>query len=318
MRNMKTNKRPNVVVVIPCYRVSEKILNVLGNVPPFVSKIIVVDDACPEKTGKIVKQSKFSKRVTVITNATNLGVGGAMKVGYLEAMRTKPDLVVKVDGDGQMNPRDISKFISPIMEKEYDYVKGNRFFSFENVSQMPLIRKIGNLALSFMSKLSTGYYEIFDPNNGFTAISGSCLGQIPLKNINNGYFFESDMLFQLNLLGAKVLDVSLPAIYNDERSSLRIWHALIIFPKNHLRNLFKRIIYTYYLRDFNVASVQLFIGTILFYWGIYLGLNTWLHNMSNNMASSPGTIVLVAILIISGLQLLLSFLSFDMRLQKRE
>jgi hypothetical protein len=180
------------------------------------------------------------------------------------------------------------------------------------------VRKIGNLALSFMSKLSTGYYEIFDPNNGFTAISGSCLTQIPLNKINDRYFFESDMLFQLNLLGAKVLDISLPAIYNGENSSLRIGHSLVIFPKNHLRNLAKRIIYTYYLRDFNIASIQLFLGSIIFSWGTYFGLYTWLHSMRNNVATAPGTIVLVAILIIVGLQLLLSFLSFDMRSQKRE
>ena len=315
---MKASRRSNTVVVIPCFRVSAKILDVLSNIPSDVSKIIVIDDKCPEKTGQIVKKSKFGKKVTVITNATNLGVGGAMKIGYIEAMRTKPDVVIKVDGDGQMNPKDIPKFISAIMEKEYDYAKGNRFFSVENLSQMPLVRKIGNLALSFMSKLSTGYYEIFDPNNGFTAISGPCLTQIPLNKINDRYFFESDMLFQLNLLGAKVIDISLPAIYNGENSSLRIGHSLVTFPKNHLRNLVKRITYTYYLRDFNIASIQLFLGSILLSWGTYFGVYTWLHSMSNNVATAPGTIVLVAILIIVGLQLLLSFLSFDMRSQKRE
>ena len=315
---MKKKESPCVVVVIPCYKVSAKILSVLDKIPRIVSKIIVVDDNCPEKTGLIVKKKKSSKKIIVITNDKNLGVGGATKVGYKEALKINPDVVIKIDGDGQMNPMDAPKFISAIIEKEYDYAKGNRFYSLNNIYQMPLIRKIGNLGLSFMSKLSTGYYEIFDPNNGFTAINGQCLAQLPLSKIDDRYFFESDMLFHLNLLGAKVLDIPLAAIYNDETSSLKIWNSLLIFPKKHLRNLVRRILYKYYLRDFNIASVQLFLGIILFSWGASFGLVTWLNNMSNKVATAPGTIVLVAILTITGLQLLLSFLSFDMRSQKRD
>jgi hypothetical protein len=224
---------------------------------------------------------------------------------------------VHLDGDGQMNPKDIAKLTKAITEEKYNYAKGNRFFTIKNVKQMPAVRKFGNLVLSFMSKLSTGYYEIFDPNNGFTAIDSDYLTQLPLDEIDNRYFFESDMLYQLNLLGAKVLDIPLPAIYKDEHSSLNIWQSVIIFPKKHLINFVKRIIYTYYLRDFNIASVQLLVGSIFFWWGSVLGLTTWLHNMKNGVSSATGTIMLVGILIITGVQLLLSFLNFDMRSQKR-
>ena len=141
--------------------------------------------------------------------------------------------------------------------------------------------------------------------------------QLPLDEVDDRYFFESDMLYQLNLLGAKVLDIPLPAIYKDEHSSLNIWQSVIIFPKKHLINFVKRIIYTYYLRDFNIASVQLLVGSIFFWWGSVLGLTTWLHNMKNGVSSATGTIMLVGILIITGVQLLLSFLNFDMRSQKR-
>jgi dolichol-phosphate mannosyltransferase len=311
-------KKINVVIVIPCYRVSTKIIHVLSEVPEFVSKIIVVDDNCPEKTGKIVSKAKISNKVKVLTNNANLGVGGATKAGYKEALKSNPDVVIKIDGDGQMNPKDIEKFIFAIMERNFDYAKGNRFYSISNVHQMPLIRKIGNLGLSFMSKLSTGYYEIFDPNNGFTAISGQLLAQLPLNDISDRYFFESDMLFQLNLLGAKVLDIPIPAIYGNEKSNLKITNSLIVFPKNHLINFVKRIMYKYFLRDFNIASIQLLLGSAFFCWGTIFGGITWFRNMSNNIATTPGTIVLVAIFIITGLQLLLSFLTFDMGSQKRD
>ena len=308
---------PKIVVVIPCYKVSKQILKVISNIPEQVSNIILVDDQCPEKTGEFVAKNINDPRVTVLTNSENLGVGGATKTGYLQAIKYQADIIVKLDGDGQMNPKDITKLTKAITEEKYNYAKGNRFFTIKNVQQMPIVRKFGNLVLSFMSKLSTGYYEIFDPNNGFTAIDSDYLTQLPLDEIDNRYFFESDMLYQLNLLGAKVLDIPLPAIYKDEHSSLNIWQSIIIFPKKHLINFVKRIIYTYYLRDFNIASVQLLVGTIFFWWGSILGLTTWLHNMKNGVSSATGTIMLVGILIITGVQLLLSFLNFDMRSQKR-
>jgi len=315
---VKKSKKANIVIVIPCYKVSTKIMSVLSGIPDYVSKIIVVDDDCPEKTGMIVNKAKTLNKVKVLTNTANLGVGGATKAGYIEALKSNPDVVIKIDGDGQMNPKDIDKFIFAIMEKKFDYAKGNRFYSISNVYQMPLIRKIGNLGLSFMSKLSTGYYDIFDPNNGFTAISGQLLTQLPLDDISDRYFFESDMLFQLNLLGAKVLDIPIPAIYGDEKSNLKITNSLIVFPKNHSINFLKRILYKYFLRDFNIASIQLLLGSALFFWGTIFGGITWFKNMTNNIATTPGTIVLVAILVITGLQLLLSFLSFDMSSQKRD
>jgi glycosyltransferase involved in cell wall biosynthesis len=308
---------PKIVVVIPCYKVSKQILKVISNIPEQVSNIILIDDQCPEKTGELVAKNVNDPRVTVLTNSKNLGVGGATKAGYLQAIKYQADIIVKLDGDGQMNPKDIAKLTKAITEEKYNYAKGNRFFTITNVKQMPIVRKFGNLVLSFMSKLSTGYYEIFDPNNGFTAIESDYLTQLPLDEIDNRYFFESDMLYQLNLLGAKVSDVPLPAIYKDEHSSLNIWQSIIIFPKKHLINFVKRIIYTYYLRDFNIASVQLLVGTIFFWWGSVLGLTTWLHNMKNGVSSATGTIMLVGILIITGVQLLLSFLNFDMRSQKR-
>ena len=169
---------PKIVVVIPCYKVSKQILKVISNIPEQVSNIILVDDQCPEKTGEFVAKNINDPRVTVLTNSENLGVGGATKTGYLQAIKYQADIIVKLDGDGQMNPKDITKLTKAITEEKYNYAKGNRFFTIKNVQQMPIVRKFGNLVLSFMSKLSTGYYEIFDPNNGFTAIDSDYLTQL--------------------------------------------------------------------------------------------------------------------------------------------
>lgn len=314
---MNEHGLPSVSVVIPCYKVRQQILKVLSAIPSQVSHIILVDDQCPEKTGEFVAKNFKDHRLTVLTNKKNLGVGGATKTGYLQAIKFQSDIIIKLDGDGQMDPENIPKLIKAISDQKCNYVKGNRFFTMKNIRQMPFIRKIGNVILSFMSKLSTGYYEIFDPNNGFTAIDLEFLTQLPLNEIDDRYFFESDMLFQLNFLGAKVLDIPLPAVYGSEQSSLSIWKSMIIFPSKHVKNFLRRIVYTYYLRDFNIASFQLIAGIIFFWWGVILGLNTWLHNMKNGVPSPTGTIMLVGILIITGVQLLLSFLNFDMRSQKR-
>ena len=162
-----------------------------------------------------------------------------------------------------------------------------------------------------MTKLSTGLWQIFDPNNGFTAISGITLKRLNFEKIDNGYFFESDMLFRLSLLNARVVDIHLPAIYGEEKSNLIIKQVLFEFPIKHARNLFKRILYTYYLRDFNLASIELPIGMLLSGFGLILGAYSWIHGIVTNTATQTGTLVLIAMSILIGLQLILAFLSYD-------
>jgi glycosyltransferase involved in cell wall biosynthesis len=238
-----------IAVVIPAYKVKSHILGVIESIGPEVHKIIVVDDACPEKCGDHVNANTNDPRVQVIFHATNLGVGGAVKTGYKRALEIGSDIIVKIDGDGQMDTTKIGELISPIRSGVADYTKGNRFFNVEAVKAMPKIRIFGNLGLSFLTKFSSGYWRIFDPANGFTAIGKDKLQSIPLHKVDNSYFFESDILFRLNLVDAVVRDIPMPAIYQNEKSNLRISRILIQFPLKHLRNFGKRNIYTYYLRD---------------------------------------------------------------------
>lgn len=270
-----------------------------------------MDDYCPEKTGEFIKINNQDLRVEIIFHEKNFGVGAAMKTGYKRAIESGMDIIVKIDGDGQMDTSRIAELVGPIKAGLADYTKGNRFFNVEAVRAMPKIRIFGNLGLSFMTKLSSGYWQIFDPNNGYTAIEKNKLKSIPLEKVDNRYFFESDMLFRLRMENALVRDVDMPAIYEDEKSNLKIRRVLIEFPLKHFRNFMKRIIYLYYLRDFNLASIELPLGLTLSGFGISLGLYSWIHGLITSSATQTGTLVLITMSVLAGLQLILAFLSFD-------
>ena len=301
-----------VAVVIPCYKVQNQIIGVLNSIGNEVDHIIVVDDCCPDNSADLVEKKFLDERLILIRMEKNSGVGGAVIQGYKKAIEMKVDVIVKLDGDGQMDPGRIADLIDPIVKDKADYTKGNRFFSIDAIHRMPKSRVFGNLGLSFLTKLSSGYWNVFDPTNGYTAISGKLLQELNLSKIDNGYFFESDMLFRLNLLNARVCDISIPAIYENEKSNLKIKRVLLEFPMKHLRNLFKRVIYTYYLRDFSIASIELPLGILVGGFGIFLGIISWLKSFSTGIPTQTGTAVLVAISILAGLQFLLAFFAFDM------
>ena len=198
-------KENKIAVVIPSYKVCTHILSVIENIGPEVNKIYVIDDCCPDDSGDFVENKCSDARVTVIRNLENQGVGGAVMTGYKAAIDDGMDIIVKVDGDGQMDPRLIPYFIEPIESGKADYTKGNRFFDLDGIYTMPRIRIFGNAVLSFMSKLSSGYWNLFDPTNGYTAIHRNVILHLPLNKISRCYFFETDILFRLNILGAVVL-----------------------------------------------------------------------------------------------------------------
>ncbi len=293
------------------------IIDVIFTIPDFVSWIIVVDDACPEETGQFVKEEIADQRLHVLKHANNAGVGAATKTGYIEALTLGAEIVVKLDGDGQMDGRLIEKLISPIVDGYADYCKGNRFDDVEVVKVMPKLRVFGNLVLSFFSKLSSGYWHVFDPNNGFTALKRDALTRLPLTKIENRYFFESDILFRLNLIGARVVDVPMQPIYGDEVSNLNIGRAIPEFLLKHLKNTWKRIIYTYYLRDFNLASIELPLGLLLILGGTIRGIIAWRLSIVYGESAPTGTVVLVAVMILMGTQFLLAFLNQDINSSQR-
>jgi dolichol-phosphate mannosyltransferase len=300
-----------VAVVIPSYRVKDHILSVISRIGPTVSKIYVVDDCCPVQSGQFVQQNCSDPRVTVLFNERNLGVGGATIAGYRQALRDGIDIVVKIDGDGQMDPALIPAFTNPIEQGIADYTKGNRFFSLDNLEGMPALRMFGNAALSFVSKVSSGYWNVMDPTNGYTAIHSAALSSLALRKIDNGYFFESDMLFRLNTIRAVVHEVPMKAFYADEKSSLSILKVLRQFPKRYLSRFMKRLGYNYVLRDFNACSVEILAGSGMLAFGTLFGIYHWYQAAITNTNTPTGTIMLAVLPIIIGVQMLLEAVTLD-------
>lgn len=300
-----------IAVVIPAYRVRARVLSVLDAIPPLVWRIYVVDDGCPEGTGSFVQQQTKDPRVRVLFNDKNRGVGGATLRGYLEAIRDGSDVIVKIDGDGQMDPALIPAFVEPIAAGRADYTKGNRFFDPESLKGMPTIRLLGNAVLSFFSKLSSGYWNIFDPTNGFTAIHASVVKLLPLRKIDEGFFFESSILFRLGILRAVVVDVPMKAVYRGEVSNLKVAKVILPFFIKHLKNFAKRIIYNYYLRDMSLASVELPLSVLFVACGFGYGIAHWMSSLKTGTPTTAGTVMVAALPIIIGIQLFLGFLAYD-------
>ena len=302
-----------LAVVIPCYRVVPAVLDVLRRIGPEVTSIYCVDDACPDASGRFIREHCSDPRVKVISHEQNLGVGGATITGFKLALAERADLVVKIDGDGQMDPALLPRMINPIAVGRADYCKGNRFFNVQSVQSMPPIRLFGNAALSFIAKFSTGYWNIFDPTNGYVAIHARVLAELPLDKIHRRYFFESDMLFRLNTIAAVVEDVPISARYGDERSHLRINRIIAPFLFNHFTNALKRIGYNHFLRNFSAASVELTVGILSLLFGLAFGVIRWWDSIASGQPVTAGTVMLAALPVILGSQFLLSFLNYDVR-----
>lgn len=305
--------RDIIAVIIPSYRVIPHVGEVVRRIGPECDLIYVVDDACPDGSGDYVERNFHDPRIRILRHGENQGVGAAVMTGYRAAMRDGATILVKIDGDGQMPPELIERFVRPLRQRMADYTKGNRFYDPEGVYAMPTMRLFGNTVLSFMAKFSTGYWDIFDPTNGYTAIHARVAAHLPLHRISTRYFFETDMLYRLNVLRAVVMDVPMAARYADEVSNLRISKIFGEFMWKHARNFIKRIFYNYFLRDLSAASLQLLAGIFLLASGTAFGLLQWQQSFQSGTPAPAGTVMLAALPVMLGIQLLLAFLSYDIQ-----
>jgi len=299
-----------VWLVIPCFKVSGLILRVIEKTPPWVEGIVCVDDACPEGSADLIEAEARDPRVVVVRLKQNQGVGGATMAGYAEAAQRGGRILVKVDGDDQMDLGCIPQLVAPILLGEADYAKGNRFTSMSHLRNMPQVRVLGNAALSFAAKVSTGYWNIFDPTNGFTAIEASVAKLVMQKRVSRRFFFETDLLYHLGTLRAVVRDVPMPARYGEEVSNLRISAIVGPFALKHGRNFLQRLLGQYFVRDFNVATIELIFGTLFLLFGTTYGLH-WLLTRASGQPASPGVVMAAALPIIVGVQMLLQAINFD-------
>ena len=298
-------------MVIPAYRVADQILAVLAGIGTEVGLIYVVDDACPQGSGAIVQEHCSDPRVQVLLHRRNTGVGGAVLSGIHAALADGSNLIVKLDGDGQMDPALVPNLVEPIQAGRADYVKGNRFHGLQGLGVMPPLRLFGNAVLSFLTKASTGYWQLFDPTNGFIAIESRVAALLVQERLSQRYFFETDMLARLYLLGAVVEELPHPARYGNESSSLKPLAILLPFLFRHLQTAFRRLFFTYFLRSFYPASLELLLGSILLITGLMFAGWNWAVSINTGIPRTSGTVVIASTTLIIASQCLLAFLNFD-------
>jgi glycosyltransferase involved in cell wall biosynthesis len=299
-------------VVIPYYNAAKHIEKVVEKLPKYIDSIIIVDDCGKESLPEsLVSQTALVDRIVIVKNKKNSGVGGATKNGFKKAIELGLDYVIKVDADDQMDSSFIPDLLRPLIENEAEYAKGNRFKDFKALRQMPFTRKVGNLGLSFLIKAASGYWNNFDPTNGFFAIKVDVLKKLDFTNIHRDYYFESSLIAELYFQEARIKDVPMPANYGDEKSSMQVWKIPFIFIPKLAKTFIKRIFKSYFIYDFNIASVYLLFGFPMFLFGLIYGIYNWVHYASIGEFTPTGTIMLITVSLILGFQLLLQAIQFD-------
>jgi dolichol-phosphate mannosyltransferase len=303
-----------VFVVIPAYRAERTLVGVLAGVPAWVSGIVVVDDASPDGTSAAARACQAGDaRIRLIRHAANQGVGGAVMSGYRAALEAGAEIVVKMDSDGQMDPAYLPQLLAPLLSGRADYAKGNRFLHERELRRMPAGRRLGNLGLSFLTKLASGYWNIFDPTNGYTAVSAEALRELDFSRLAQRYFFETSLLIELGMQRRVVEDVFIPAVYAGEQSSLSEWKSLFEFPPRLLAGLFRRILYLYFVRDFTAVSLFIIAGLISTLFGLIWGGVHWWQSGVSGVPASTGTVMIAILPLIIGLELILQAVVMDIQ-----
>lgn len=305
-------KNRRIAVVVPAHNEARHVCGVLRDVPGYVDHVIAVDDCSTDETLAAV-ESCGDARVVALRTTENQGVGGATMLGYRKALELGCDVAVKMDGDGQMSPEHLHLLLDAIVEQAYDYAKGNRFLAGVSLASMPRHRLFGNVVLTFVNKLASGYWHVFDPQNGYTAISADALRRLDFTSIHRRYFFENDMLVALNLNNARVRDVAIPARYGDERSGLNPFRVGVTFPLLFIPRFWRRIYQKYVLRDFSPIALFLFAGLLLFAWGVAFGAYHWALSILTDHAATTGTVMLAVLPLIIGFQLMLQAIVLDIQ-----
>ncbi len=308
-----------IVCVVPAYRGSNTISAVVAGCLDYVDRVVVVDDGCPEETGLVV-ETHFpgERRVEVLKHQVNRGVGAAMKTGIRRALQLGATVVIKVDADGQMDPRHIPQMVALLdANPRLALVKGNRFFDGSVARVMPGIRLLGNSTLTLLVRMTTGYWNGIDPTNGFIALRAETLRRLDLAHLADRYFFEISLLVALGLRRADIAEVEVPARYGNERSSLSIWKTIATFPQRLGTAALRRIVWQYIIADMNVGSLFLVVGTALSLFGASIGASWWIEALRSGVATTPGNATIVLLPLVFGFQLLLNFVLFDVQSSPR-
>jgi glycosyltransferase involved in cell wall biosynthesis len=305
----------SVAVVVPAFREEELITTTLGGLPGFVDRVYVVDDASTDATAERA-QAFGDSRVEVIRHERNIGVGAAIVTGYQRALADGVDVVCVMAADNQMDPAELESLVRPVARGEVDYAKANRLFTGEAWRVIPRHRYIGNAVLSLLTKIASGYWHVADSQAGYTAVSHNMLAQLDLDRIYHGYGFPNDMLVHLNVWNARVRDVPSRPVYGvGERSGIKIRRVVPRISWLLLKGFLWRLREKYVIRDFHPLVFFYALGIVMTITGLALGIVETALRISGN-AVSVGTVVLVALLLVSGSQFMLFAMWFDMESNK--
>jgi dolichol-phosphate mannosyltransferase len=304
-----------ICCVIPTYKARATICGVVRKALVYADAVVVVDDACPQRSGEIVEeQFRGDPAVAVVRHAANRGVGGATKTGFAHALKAGATVIVKLDADDQMDASYIPA-INAAFEADpaLDYVKGNRFISMDLIRRMPALRLVGNSVLSLLIKFSSGYWNIIDPTNGYFAFRASKLRQLAWQSLSERYFFEPHVLCMLGMRKVKIAEMEMPARYGSEVSSLSSTKVAFEFPPKLLALWWKRILFQYFVFDVNVGSLYLLFGSVLTAAGSLFGAYEWIESLVTRVPRTTGTVMVSVLTIMMGFQLLLNALMHDVQ-----
>jgi dolichol-phosphate mannosyltransferase len=299
-------------VVLPAHNEEAHIADTLRTVPRWIDGIVVVDDGSSDQTRELASGIADS-RVRVLSHEENQGVGAAMRTGYRAALRDGYDVIVKMDADGQMDATELWKLVRPLALGLAEYTKGNRFRIAGQPPGMPRTRWLGNVSLSFLNKVATGYWHVFDPQCGFTAIQSGTLRMIDLERLVSDYFFENDMLARLNVVGARVVEVATATRYGDEVSGVSVRRALWSFPRRLLGRFVWRFAKRHLVWDFGVIGALVIVGLVLLTFGVVFGGYHWWQSLATGTPATAGTVMIAVLPIIIAIQMLLQALALEVQ-----
>lgn len=311
-------KKLSIGVTVPAYNEAKLIEKTITTIPKFVDHIIVINDCSTDNTLSIVnKLAKKDNRIFVIDNKENHGIGYSLTHGLKKASELGCDRVAVMAGDAQMDPQQLEPMLNTMENKGLDFIKGNRFMHFEALKDMPKYRRFGNIIVTIMTKFATGYYSIFDTQNGYVIYTKDVIDRMPWHIIGDRYEFENTILVGLSIINAKIGDYPMPAVYGEEKSTIKLFSTTMRVINVLFKGFWQRMYYKYILYGFHPIALFLFSGLLLLLGGVIGSIVLLCDRIFTDTSPTSGTVMLAILPLILGLQLLLTAFVMDVIEEKR-
>ncbi|MBW2990854.1 glycosyltransferase family 2 protein [Candidatus Woesearchaeota archaeon] len=313
-------RKNKIGLVVPAYNEQRLIKPTLKSAPMLVDRIYVVNDGSTDRTASVVKKIKQrDRRIVLINHKKNMGLGQAIITGYRKAYEDKMDITVVVGGDYQMDLKEVKKFLDPIINGTVDFTKGNRFLYTEKMrKRMPFTRLLGNTMLSFITKMATGYWKIFDSNDGYTAISREALGKVNWKKAWKWYGYNGDWMARFNVANIRIKDIPRRPIYleGERQSQIRIGKYIFRVAPHLTRMFFWRLKKKYLIKDFHPLVLFYMLSFVLVLLGLIVAINIIVAKLAGDSISG-NLAILCALLLIIGFQSFGFAILFDLQINEK-